>query len=284
MNFKDYTSKEIITLISALIGATGAIFAAIVGISIHNQIVECRLEVNNCINTVNTINTNISSLNSITNTNATYFTEAEKTPTTLFNEAIHAYNTGDYEQVYKIYSEEKICFSPVALTNLGYLYENGYGVVQDFDKADDYFIAAIDQGYEPAFNRKLAMFLKYSLPGVEEVIYEGYNRNSEVTAKFISSFYPQSNKTPKQLLQEFCTGYTQNEQLNFLNKNIWYWEDAGYIGFDVPPISSNTVQYELANLIINPDALSVTKLYHRFNKKPYNIHLIDDGFIYSHDL
>lgn len=282
MNFKDYTSKEIITLISALIGATGAIFAAIVGISIHNQIVECRLEVNNCINTVNTINTNISSLNSITNTNATYFTEAEKTPTTLFNEAIHAYNAGDYEQVYKIYSEEKICNSPVALTNLGYLYENGYGVQQNFDKATELYDKAIFQAYEPAYDHKIAMYLKYALPSIPDVIYEGYERGSITLETFLECYIVPE---PEAALELFCTEYSYEEQMDFLNIHIWKWEDMGYVKSSRPIYSTSIYKYEWVNDLHDIDLqtghITDISIYHRYKRTVPYIELLNIGFIYE---
>lgn len=281
---KEYTSKDIISLIAALIGATGAIIAAVIGISIQNQIVECRLAVNDCINTVNSMNAEISSINNNVNTINNFITEAEKTPTTLFNEAIHAYNAGLYERVCEIYSEEKICDTPVALTNMGYLYENGYGVKQDFSKADEFYNKAIIQNYESAYTHKLAMYLKNDLPGIENVLYDGYKRNSQALEDFVTCFFSPELGTPNEILDMFCNSLSEEEQLEFIHNNIMKWDFIKYVKSMVPLDSyDNTIKYEWVNELdsMNSDknADGSVGIYRMYRLVVLNIELLDEGFI-----
>ena len=52
----------------------------------------------------------------------------------------------DYDKAFALYSQAADMGNPHALNNLGYMYENGYGVAQSYQKALDYYQRASDAG------------------------------------------------------------------------------------------------------------------------------------------
>lgn len=269
--FKHLDIKDKLTLIVALIAAMAAIISAVIGISVQKQILELQIAINNCNNNISNIESKISSINTNVNTLNTYYAEAEKTVKSLMEEAIHAYDAEEYLRVIELYSNEKISNTPIVLTNLGFLYENGYGVTQDFSKAEEYYNKAIAQGYEEAYNHKMTMYFTYCLSGIENVVYEGYERNSEVLADFITSFYPSDSRDKFEILASFCNDYTSEEQIDFLNTNVWEWVDNGYMKFTIPPTSSSYEQYQWVNSLVSFDPPSTTDIYHHYKISTRNL-------------
>lgn len=269
--FKHLNPKNKLTLIVALIAATASVVSAAIGISVQKQILEFQVAINNCNNSISNIESKISSINTNVNTLNTYYAEAEKTDKSLMEEAIHAYNAEEYLRVIELYSNEKISNTPIVLTNIGYLYENGYGVTQDFSKAEEYYNKAIAQGYEEAYTHKMTMYFTYCLSGIENIIYEGYERNSEVLANFLSSFYILDSLDKFEFLDIFCNYYTSEEQLDFLYNNVWEWENMGYVTYTIPPKSCSYERYELANAFTSWDPPSINHVYRHYKISTHNL-------------
>ena len=277
MNVINKLSKhDIVTLFTALIAATGSIFAACIGLSVQNQIMECKLAINNCNDNINNINSEIAS--SITNINEIYnqYLEAAKTPQTLYNEAIYAYDSGDYKRVITIYANEQIANSPVALTNMGYLYENGYGVIQDFDKAEMLYNEALALDYELAYNHKLAMYITHKLSGLENIFYEGYLNDYESAASYLKCFFDE-NITADKAISIYCKEYTSEECMEF-NKQFY---EFNYIGIKSYPIPPKNDEFTLYVPISQHSTLSgVNYTYKVLISTPKNIDILSTGFIY----
>lgn len=254
--------------------------AAAIAANARSEVVQLQSNIESYNSNISTLITEINTNNENSNTNImnTSFNEAEKTPQTLLQEAIYAFDAQMYDRVFVIYSNDKISNTQVALTNMGYLYENGYGVSQDFERARECFDKAIILGFEPAYTHKLAMYFKYSLPGVEDVLYEGYKRNSVSAANFIASFFPDYAGTPMEILEMFCTSYNSDEQLDFFEQYIWEWKDYGYRSYDKPPFSSDIQEYVRVNDIQDIERGGRTRVYKVFKKETRNIQLIDRGF------
>ena len=65
---------------------------------------------------------------------------------TQFKEALAAYYRGDYAKAYQLWKPMAEQGDARAQSNLGFLYENGYGVPQDFSEAVNWYRKAAEQG------------------------------------------------------------------------------------------------------------------------------------------
>lgn len=307
--FKQLGSVEKVTLIAAIIGATGSILASFIGISASKQLAEYKIVLDTYTNTINSIDMKISNIsnnnnnansnnnensninvngnnnvnsnntNSNINSNNVVNYEAEKTIKSLMEEAIHAYDAEEYLRVIELYSNEKISNTPIVLTNLGFLYENGYGVTQDFNKAIEYYNRAISQDYEPAYEHKLAMYIKYKLQKIEEIICEGYDLGNKRAALYIANFCD-SEMSDKDALYTYCKIFSKEQQLDF-NQRFYTYTSRGVQSFSSPrvnddfylyvPISQKTSLYNEISMI--------NYYYHVYKCIPLDLDILNPTFV-----
>lgn len=282
--FKHLDIKDKVTLAVALIAAISAVISAVIGISVQKQILECQIAISTCNNNINNLEAKISSINTNVNMLNTYYTEAEKTAKSLMEEAIHAYDAKEYLHVIELYSNDKISNTPVVLTNMGFLYENGYGVIQDFNKAEEYYNKAIFQNYEPAYEHKLAMYIKYKLQNTEEIICEGYDLNNKRAAAYIANFYD-TEISDKDAFYTYCKVYSRDEQSEY-NQRFYTYISCGEQSFSCIPTNDDFYKYVPTNQKTSLiDGYTVINYYYDVYKcEPLDLNILDPIFIREENL
>ncbi len=110
----------------------------------------------------------------------------------LIKKAEEYFLINDYSKVYEVYKTNKLDTNPLALTNLGYMYENGLGVEVDIDIARKYYYNASLLGDETNINNWIIFVLKYpkSYEEVLSCLDIGCKINSEISSKFIKNIMP----------------------------------------------------------------------------------------------
>lgn len=84
-----------------------------------------------------------------------YQKSADKGNMYAINDLGYMYQNGygvgrDYDKAFALYSQAADMGNPHALNNLGYMYENGYGVAKDYQQALNYYQRAADAGSDMA--------------------------------------------------------------------------------------------------------------------------------------
>lgn len=251
--------------------------------------VDTKNEVNTYKTMVQELNTSISYLNSqIFNIkgdmnqewNTTYNYEHEKSIVSLLNEAEILYDSQDYKELFEVYSDERLRENAIVLSNLGYMYANGYYVKQDLDMAEKYYNDAIEKGCIDAYNNKLSMYLKYCLDNIQDIIIEGYELGSNKAATFISTFSDSEDEDVK-ILYDFCNDSFE-EQSSYINK-MYYWNDSGVISSNSALSSDALVRYELLNADYNihesDNSAGYIFTYRKYNLLCANLDILDEHFI-----
>ena len=64
-----------------------------------------------------------------------------------FEEGLKAYNNGDFKKAYVLFLKEAKRGDAIAQNNIGAMYENGQGVLQDYKEAAKWFKLAAEQGH-----------------------------------------------------------------------------------------------------------------------------------------
>jgi TPR repeat protein len=61
-----------------------------------------------------------------------------------------AYDSGNYKEAFQLYMQEVDKQDATAQHRLGWMYDNGKGVTQDYSKAAHYYTLAANQGFDAA--------------------------------------------------------------------------------------------------------------------------------------
>lgn len=98
------------------------------------------------------------------------------------------YNIGDYYEVINIYKDDRLSINPIALNNLGFIYENGLGVDASISIAKKYFNQAAKLNNQNAIDNYMIFNIKYpyTYDDLLENLKFGYINKSEVVYKFIN--------------------------------------------------------------------------------------------------
>ena len=98
------------------------------------------------------------------------------------------YNIGDYYEVINIYKDDRLSINPIALNNLGFIYENGLGVDANISVAKKYFSQAAKLNNQDAIDNYMIFNIKYpyTYDDLLENLKLGYINKSEVVYKFIN--------------------------------------------------------------------------------------------------
>ncbi len=260
-----------------------SICAIIFSLDAKNDVNTYKIMVQELNTTVTNLNSQIFNIKGDMNQewNSTYIYEYEKSVISLLNEAEVFYDSKRYEEVLKVYSDERLRDNVIVLNNLGYMYANGYYVEQDFKVAERYYNEAIESGSIDAYNNKLSMYLKYCLDDIPNVITEGYDLGSKEAAAFVSEFSDSENENVK-ILYDFCNLFTREEQMSYIDK-MYYWDEAGIVSTNKPLSSEKLIRYEVLSDsdIVNEEHNSAgfVFMYREYNLRCANIAILGEHFI-----
>ena len=108
----------------------------------------------------------------------------------LLGAAEKYFKMGDYLEAMKIYSGENLETNSIALNNMAYMYENGYGINKDLNRATDLYSAAAKLDTTIAINNYTFFVLQHpkNYRQILNVLQEGYDARSVQVAKFCASY------------------------------------------------------------------------------------------------
>lgn len=100
------------------------------------------------------------------------------------------FEMGDYLEVIRIYGNENLETNSIALNNMAYMYENGYGINKDLNKAIELYCAAAKLDASIAMDNYVIFVLQHpkSYWQILNVLQEGCDAGSVQAAKFCASY------------------------------------------------------------------------------------------------
>lgn len=185
------------------------------------------------------VNTNEVNINGLT----------EKSVEQQFYEAQTYYQAGDYGNAMRIYREIQNDHA-VAMSNIGYLFAHGLGVVQSTLDASKYYRQAYEMGNEQALQNYISINLTAPAGYAEtlEALKYGYDQNSKTAILYLASaFCGQMPDLPAEKLREMADEFvTFDEDTQLMKlKGILEFASSEIVLFaDNPPDNTDFVRYE----------------------------------------
>lgn len=203
---------------------------------------------------------------------------------TLLQYAENAFISGDYEEVVKIYSMDRVKDNPVALNNIGYFYANGIYFPEDVESADDYYNRAISAGSKKALENKLALHLRNHLSDSVDIMREGYENRCVNVMALLSYYIWESN--PEYSLDEIeekrnwlLYNASDTEKEEFLNA-FYKWEDGDTVYLSYSPADSDLIKYifidERSWVNTQMGTAGTTKIYRKYELRCVGIETLDE--------
>lgn len=115
----------------------------------------------------------------------------------LLMEAQRYFLLEEYAEVIHIYNQDKMENNPTALSNLGYMYENGIVYGKDIEKAREYYEKSAALGNSNCMENYILFTIKYpkSYDNLLGVLQNGFEHNSNTVYEFIKSYFSDVNAT-----------------------------------------------------------------------------------------
>lgn len=138
----------------------------------------------------------------------------------MLKKAEDYYKIGNYYNAIMLYTNKQLETNPIALSNLGYMYEHGYGVVRSIETAKNYYYKAsmLDEK-ENCFENYIISVIKYP-KDYDEIIGAlslGMSLGSDICKEFILSVYPKWTKETDEERIELFMNLPLSDKIEFFN-------------------------------------------------------------------
>lgn len=162
---------------------------------------------------ISSIITHYYSIKEINYENSLQIIQLNETEYELLEKAEKYFKIDSYIETAHIYNLEKLNTNPIALNNIGYMYENGMLYETNIRKAREYYYKAAKLGNIEAIENYILFSLKYpiSIDSTIDVIKFGYENNSYNIKNFLLEYVPN---------EDFEVLYRDFIELSRANKKI----------------------------------------------------------------
>lgn len=164
------------------------------------------------------------------------------------------YKIGEYIKAVNIYEMDKLEINPIALNNLGYMYEEGILFEKNLFKAKSYYEKAAQLGNYQAMENWINFTICYpeSYDELLNCLKYGYENESQVVYEFLSEYMPSADNTDERVARFFELPSTSMEKVLKLGIGIKKIdkETKEYVGSDFLEKTAIDIMYHPVKKIL----------------------------------